>query len=305
MLKPLFKFEEGLLRVERWVLVGCVMAMLLLAAYTVFYRNVLIPWQNHLMTSGPPVVAQAVDEPERDEEPADVEVGAEDFAGGFGGGFGEEEPAEDEADQNEADEDEAGGFGGGFGEEAGDEEADGPAKAEPERAEAEPDEPAEPMGGPPEEGSWGALVVALINELKFHWIDVLLRQLVIISGFLGAMMATRQRNHITIDAVGTLLKGRLEHVVQMMTGLVAAIVCVFLALSGWDLVEIGLEYPRNLIPWVKEWHFQLAFPLGWGLLAFHFLMRTIESAQRTIDYEKGEPEEGGNQQGETPPGEAA
>lgn len=73
-----------------------------------------------------------------------------------------------------------------------------------------------------------------------------------------------------------------------------------MALSGWDLVEIGLEYPRNLIPWAKEWHFQLAFPLGWGLLAFHFLLRAIESARETIDYEVGDPG-----QGEAPQEEAA
>jgi TRAP-type C4-dicarboxylate transport system permease small subunit len=106
----------------------------------------------------------------------------------------------------------------------------------------------------------------------------LLRQLVIITGFLGAMLATRQRSHITVDAVGKLLKGRTEHVVHTITSLVAAVVCVFLALSGWDLVSIGREFPRQLIPWLKDWHFQLAFPIGWGLLAFHFAMRTVESA---------------------------
>ena len=327
MLKPLFKLEEGLLRVEKWILVVAVLLMLLLAAYTVFYRNVLIPWQNHLSTSGPPVVEQvepdaAAGSPSSDDE-ASEDGGGEDF-GGFGGGFGSTDEPEDEAADNGGDD--FGGFGGGFGsadepeDEASDEAADEggedfggfgggfgaaedggettkQADAEPEPVGEQPaasveQAPAEPIGGPPPKGSFAAQVIEIINTLKFHWLDILLRQLVIISGFLGAMLATRQRSHITVDAVGKLLEGRLEHTVQMATSLVAAIICAFLALSGWELIQIGLEYPRQLIPWAKEWHFQLAFPIGWGLLAFHFVMRTIESATLTIEHPEGDADSG-------------
>ncbi|MFP4597432.1 MAG: hypothetical protein ACLFVJ_04220, partial [Persicimonas sp.] len=114
MLKGLFKFEEGLLRVETWLLVICVLLMLVLAGYTVFYRNVLIPWQNHLTTGGPPVSqtedelndgrAEADDDDDNGDNADDGD--ADGFGGGFGGGFGEK----DEADDGDAD-----GFGGGFG----------------------------------------------------------------------------------------------------------------------------------------------------------------------------------------------
>jgi TRAP-type C4-dicarboxylate transport system permease small subunit len=336
MLKSLFKFEEGLVRVESWILVISVLLMLVLAGYTVFYRNVLIPWQNHLATSGPPVTAEEGapesssgsdddgggegDDEEgfgggfgggfgddgADQGTAEEDDEADGFGGGFGGGFGEDEPDPEPPDEDEeADEadDFGGGFGGGFGEDEesgeegfgggfGDEGDDAAAEAsQSPQADEEPSKPEEPLGGPPPEGSLGAWLMETIDAVKFHWMDVLLRQLVIITGFLGAMLAARRRSHITVDALGNLIRGRRRHIVDAVTALVAAIVCGFLTISGWNLVEIGLEYPRQLMPYLEDWHFQLAFPIGWGLLTFHFLMRAVESTKDAVDDAEHTPPE--------------
>ncbi len=340
MFEPLFKLEDALLRVEKWLLVVGVLMMLLLAVYTVFYRNLLVPWQNHLRTSGPPVVQPAPTPHASQPEPAEkakpsanegfgggfgggfgdsaagkddkADKPSDDAAGGFGGGFGDAQP--DKADKPSGDA-AAGGFGGGFGDSDGEKgdkasdqagggfgggfgggadqeksaEAPTKASASPNKPEPPASRPAEPLGGPPPQGSVAARLIDVIDAVKFSWIDVFLRQLVIICGFLGAMLATRKRTHITVDAVGKLLKGRTEHVVHTVTNLVATAVCIMLAISGKDLVAVGLQYPERLFSWAMTWQFQLAFPIGWGLLAFHFFMRVIESAGLAIH---GEPDEG-------------
>ncbi|MFP4599737.1 MAG: TRAP transporter small permease, partial [Persicimonas sp.] len=190
------------------------------------------------------------------------------FGGGFGGGFGEK----DEADDSDAD-GFGGGFGGDFGGDFGEEEEAG--RGEEQERGGGGDE----GGGRPPEGSLAAWLVDLIDTIKAHWADELLRQLVIICGFLGAMLAARRRSHITIDAVGTLLEGRARHIVDTLTSMAAGATCVFLALSGLRLVELGIEYPRELLPFAKQWQIQLVFPIGWSLLALHFIVRSIESAQ--------------------------
>lgn len=347
MFKTLFKLEDGLLRVERALLVVFVLVMLLLAAYVVFYRNVLVPWQNRLIVSGPPVVraaesaAPAVpDARARDEAASSDDEG---FAGGFGGGFGTDEDddegfaggfgggfgaAEDDGAASDEDGDDSGGFAGGFGAAAGDEVAtdddnegfaggfgggfgaseddsdedegfaggfgggfgEDTENANTEEKGAEPQAPAppavakkaaEPVGGPPPEGSMAARIIWVINAIKFSWIDSLLRQLVIICGFLGAMLATRRKNHISIDIFGRFLKGRAARVCEATTSLAATVVCALLAVSGWELVQIGIEYPQDIIPWVTQWQFQLIFPIGWGLLGVHFLLRSLEAALPT------------------------
>ena len=324
MLESLQKIEDALVRVESSVLVVCVLLMLALAGYNVFYRNALIPYQNYLRTSGPPVSDSAESETEgeggtreegdskRDGAESESDDGAEGFGGGFGGGG--EESGDEESDEsggfeggfgageNESEdsaegfgggfgspddesepssEDETEGFGGGFG--GGEKEAKGgSAESATESAEAreertEPPSDEEPVGGPPKEGTFAAWLIDFIDTIKLAWIDILLRQLVLIVGFLGAMVASRRREHITIDAVGQFLEGRAKHGVDALTGLVASGVCVFLAYSGWELVKIGLKWPRDLLPFAQEWTFQLMFPVGFGLMALHFLLRSVES----------------------------
>ncbi|TDP76590.1 TRAP transporter small permease [Bradymonas sediminis] len=346
MLKALLKFEDGLMRVERGLLVLFVIGMLLLAAYNVFYRNLLVPWQNKLMVSGPPVVM--LDTPEdtpAEQGGAEELIGedADDFGGGFGGGFGDDAAEDLAAEEVDESNDFAGGFGGGFGDDSADDSAEEEVAdsndfgggfgggfgdegeeveegfgggfgggfgddevEEVESAAANLDEapapepravelltPTEVPGGPPEDGSVSAMIVGLIDALKFSWIDSLLRQLVIICGFLGAMLAARQRNHITIDIFGKMLKGRAFEVGQAITSAAAVVVCALLAVSGMDLVKLGIEFPQQVIPWITQWQFQLIFPIGWGLIGLHFLVRVFESVKRVMDNDfPQEPEEG-------------
>jgi TRAP-type C4-dicarboxylate transport system permease small subunit len=364
MLETILDLEKKLIRVETWLLVACVVAMLVLAGYNVAYRNLLVPWQTQLLTSGPPATATSGDAEEKaesEEEPAGDAAEASDesdFEGGFGapsegedassdeggfeGGFGapsDEPEASEESDEeggfeggfgappddggdavesgddggfeggfgatDEAESDDEGEIGGGFGatddETATDDssekvDADGEELDASAVAEEAGDDIAGPTGGPPPEGSFADTMVGVIDAMKLAWIDVLLRQLVIISGFLGAMIAARRRNHITIDAVGKLLEGRPRHIVDAITSFVSTGVCLVLAVAGWDLVKIGLEFPTELLPWAQEWTFQLAFPIGFGLLALHFAIRVYESivlAGRDEVVDDGEDDEGG------------
>ncbi len=363
-MKKIQALEERLSRAEASLLVIIVLAMLIMALYSILYRNILVPFQRHLSTSGP-VVAPIIEEPLAvapkpaepggdtpdqgaggfgggfGEEPAkdaapggdaapkptegegaggfgggfgeagaagEVGEGAQeappkpedaapkDSAGGFGGGFGEE-PAKDAAPEGDAapkppEGEGAGGFGGGFGEgapaEGGDSggfgggfgEGDKGAQGEPAvqaPAVAEVVAPPE-VGGPPPEGSMAARVIVWIDALKQDWIDVLLRQLVVLMGFLGAMLATRRRKHINIDAISRLLPDQARRVMGVLVDGLSVVVCVFLAIAGGKLVQIGLEFPTELTEWADEWSFQLMYPAGFGLLAVHFGVRTAESA---------------------------
>jgi TRAP-type C4-dicarboxylate transport system permease small subunit len=134
-----------------------------------------------------------------------------------------------------------------------------------------------PQGGPPPPGSFAAWAVAFIDDLKLDWIDIFLRQLVIIVAFFGAMLATQRGKHINIDALSKMLPPRARRVVGVLLPLTAVAVCLVLARAGWDLVRISREYPKDLLPSVPEWSLQLMFPVGFGLLAVHFVVRAVEA----------------------------
>lgn len=198
---------------------------------------------------------------ETDDAPAEEPDDADGFGGGFGGGFGDESDTEDES---------ADGFGGGFGE-----ADDATGSGEEATAEPEPTTRTELRG--PEDGSFARWVSDAIDAVKLEWSDVLLRQLVLVIGFLGSMLATRRRKHITVDALSKILPIGVLPWVQVVTNLLSIAVCVLLTVAGWGLVEIGLEFPKELTWFAEEWVFQLVFPIGFGLLTFHFGVRLVES----------------------------
>jgi TRAP-type C4-dicarboxylate transport system permease small subunit len=72
----------------------------------------------------------------------------------------------------------------------------------------------------------------------------------------------------------------------------AVIVCLLLAVAGRDLVRIGQEYPKDILPFAVEWQLQLAFPIGFGLLAVHFAVRVAEAVTNTPPLTLDKREEG-------------
>jgi len=221
-------------------------------------------------------------------QPAPAPVGGDDFDGGFGA-----PPAEPAGDAGEF----GGGFGdgdakGGAGEEGGFGGAgdaapvdDNPFGTDIEEvvAEAEASAPATiaaptgPIGGPPPEGSFAAGFVAFVDAIKLEWIDVFLRQLVILAAFFGAMFATQRGKHINVDALSKLLPEPVRKVVAIAVHVLTIGVCLILARSGWRFVELGREFPREVTPWLSEWQMQLMFPVAFGLLTFHFAIRLAEA----------------------------
>ncbi|MBX7082669.1 MAG: TRAP transporter small permease [Nannocystaceae bacterium] len=248
-------------------------------------------------------------------EPA-PEAAEPEAAEGFGGDWGEggepppppREPAAPEPARDAPEPGAAEGFGGDWGE-GGEAPTPAPSKAEGKRVAeaAPPDDPFgddlgdeedpfanlpmidakggaaatpgdEDLGGPPEPGSFAARMVSLVDALKLSWIDVVLRQLVILVSFFGGMLATHRGKHINVDALSKLLGPRARRGLDVVSNGLALAVCLVLARAGADLVAISREHPHELVSWADEWTFQLMFPLGFGLLAFHFALRLLEAA---------------------------
>lgn len=313
-MKLLRALEAGLVRVEGAVAVALVLLMLVLAGYNVLYRNVLVPLQKHWAHSGPVPETPVAPPPEtkvaakqHDAKQAEPE-GAEGFAGDWGEGGDDEEEDEDEPAKPvdaKAEPDAAEGFAGDWGE-GGDEDEEEDAKADA-KTDAKADAPSdedesfklakidavaktadgEPLGGPPPPGSFAANMVDLIDAIKLDWIDVVLRQLVILVAFFGAMMATQRGKHINVDALSKLLRPEAQRWLSVVTNLLAVGVCIVFARAGSALVAIGREHPLELVPWADEWVFQLMFPFGFWLLAFHFAVRVAEAATNTAPQHGG------------------
>ncbi len=132
----------------------------------------------------------------------------------------------------------------------------------------------------------GALILALFSMLLmaltqitlrnffdsgFLWAESFLRILVLWVAMLGAMVATRERNHIGIDLFSRLLSPALYLPLRILTQLFAAVICF---VAAWYCVDyIRYEYEDGTIAFasVPVWVCQSILPVGFAVMGLRFV----------------------------------
>lgn len=104
------------------------------------------------------------------------------------------------------------------------------------------------------------------------WAEAISRMGVLWVALLGALGATRQRQHIMIDAVPRLLPPRGRRALWSVTQLAAAAVAGLLAWYGVGLVALERESPVPFVAGIPSWVPMLALPLGFGLMSLRFII---------------------------------
>jgi TRAP-type C4-dicarboxylate transport system permease small subunit len=114
------------------------------------------------------------------------------------------------------------------------------------------------------------IVLRNVFESGLLWIDPLLRDLVLLLAFTGALIATSMKRHVQINVIGRLFRGTAERWVGLVVACVAALVCLALAHASVQLLASELEFPETVFLDVPSWVVVLVFPLSFLLLSFRF-----------------------------------
>ena len=102
------------------------------------------------------------------------------------------------------------------------------------------------------------------------WIDPFSRHLVLWIGLFGAVIATREDRHITIDVVGKFVGKRAASGVRVVTDLFAAVICALVAYAGVKLVQSEMEYASTTFLNLPTWTMQIIIPISFGLIALRY-----------------------------------
>lgn len=117
------------------------------------------------------------------------------------------------------------------------------------------------------------VVLRNLFRLGLPWADIVLRQMVLWAGFLGASLATRQGRHIAIDVVSRFLPTSARRWLASLLHLAACLITVLLANASWSFVAAE-RLGRSTLFWgIPTWWAQVIIPVGFGLMAFHFGLR--------------------------------
>ena len=119
------------------------------------------------------------------------------------------------------------------------------------------------------------------------WIDPLLRHLVLWIALLGAMVAARTHNHLSIDAAIHFLPRRLKAASKALAYLFTSVVCIALTRSSVLFVLDEVEYGMESLPGVPSWPFALILPLAFAVMGLRYLVGAMQQACAAASTQEG------------------
>ena len=124
-------------------------------------------------------------------------------------------------------------------------------------------------------------------------IEPLVRQMLLWVALMGAVVATRDHNHITVDAVSRFLPpGRIKFGAGFICDTFATVICALLTYSTWFVFLWEFQNPQggNIFtfvipfPWTGEmmirlplWGSLLTLPVAFGIMTLRFVRFSILS----------------------------
>lgn len=115
------------------------------------------------------------------------------------------------------------------------------------------------------------IILRVFFDTGFIWAEAVSRQGVLWLALLGALSATREKKHISIDALPRLLPAKTHQAVWAISQLAASIVAAALTWYGWGMVQLEREAPGVFVGTIPSWWPMCLFVAGFGLISLRFV----------------------------------
>ena len=134
------------------------------------------------------------------------------------------------------------------------------------------------------------IVLRNLAHTGLYWIEGLLRYSVLWLGLLGAMVATREDNHISIDVVSFLLPVRPKAAVRVFTDGFASLVCLTLGWASIGFIRSELNGGMKAFGSLPVWIAELVIPVCMITIGLRYLRYMFIHLQEAL-WMKGETED--------------
>lgn len=119
------------------------------------------------------------------------------------------------------------------------------------------------------------IVLRNFFDSGLSWADPLLRLLVLWVGLAGAMVATREDHHISIDVLIRSLPPKLKLAVRIFVDLFTAVVTAMIAYHAARMVQMDREAGIVAFAEVPAWTCELIIPLAFGVIAWRYAIYAL------------------------------
>lgn len=119
-------------------------------------------------------------------------------------------------------------------------------------------------------------------EFGIVWGDVMVRILVLWIGLVGAMVAGRQNNHISIDLITRYLPKRPKNIADSLTQLFTSMVCGITAYYSAQFVKMEFEYGDTAFARVPVWLCEVIIPFAFAIIALRYFILFLSNLSKAI-----------------------
>jgi TRAP-type C4-dicarboxylate transport system permease small subunit len=116
------------------------------------------------------------------------------------------------------------------------------------------------------------------------WSEVLVRVLVLWVGLIGAMVASRQGNHINIDIMNRYLSGRAKIVVKFVVELFTALICIVVAYYSLEFVQSEFAYGGESFAKVPIWLCESIIPFAFMVISLRYFLLSFINFKNIIEF---------------------
>lgn len=102
--------------------------------------------------------------------------------------------------------------------------------------------------------------------------DALLKTLVLWVGMIGAVVASRERRHITIDVLSRFLAPRTQRYLEILIDAVVVVVCAMLAVLSMRMLLVDYEAGTTAFSGVPTWLLESILPLAFTIISLRYLV---------------------------------
>lgn len=90
-------------------------------------------------------------------------------------------------------------------------------------------------------------------------------------GFLGAMIASRERRHLSLSTRMAGLSPCLDRTAGMLAATVSAMVACGLSWASLQFVRVEMDSPTRIGDWLPIWAVEAVLPAAFAVIAFRFV----------------------------------
>jgi len=112
-------------------------------------------------------------------------------------------------------------------------------------------------------------------DAGFGWADEALRLMVLWVAMFGAVAASREQRHITIDLLSRVLPDAAKTWVAIFVDALTASIAMILAWYSWVFVAQSYEFQDRVLNDLPAWIFQSVLPIAFFLIAYHYVIACL------------------------------